>query len=135
MEELIKKLIKSKLFLRIIKPKLFKVNPETNEEEFKDIDSDDDDEMEDLIDSYKSMLSCCSNREVQRLKELDLKRGYNEEGDNINDKVDYFKNLPLKMRRDFVTGLRMNKLKNEKNFSDFMASITKIQEQANEQRF
>ena len=29
----------------------------------------------------------------------------------------------------------MNKLKNEKNFSDFMASITKIQEQANEQRF
>lgn len=64
MEELIKKLIKSKLFLRIIKPKLFKVNPETNEEEFKDIDSDDDDEMEDLIDSYKSMLSCCSNREV-----------------------------------------------------------------------
>ena len=34
MEELIKKLIKNKLFLRIIKPKLFKVNPETNEEVF-----------------------------------------------------------------------------------------------------
>ena len=114
-------MIENRLFLRIIAPKAFKIHKKTGETYFDEDEVDEDD----IKDAYRKLLACCTKDEFERLEKLDLKLGYNTT-DGVEDKIEYFKNLPLQMRREFVLNLKQNKMKDDSNFQAFMKAIDAV---------